>query len=132
MRLSRPSAWAAALGLAACMPAGQRLLTLQVERGPDLLLKTSFDVRDSAGLEAIWREASEAPFSTRVDRLSPDPLDASRARPMGSVNVRILHVDTLLAEVTLTDAEFVRSGPTLDDWRPSRATVEQAVSLSGD
>lgn len=123
---------AGALGLAACMPSGQRLLTLQVERGPDLLLETHFDVRDSAGLEAIWRESSEVPFSTQVNRLSPDPSDALRARPAGNVQVRILHVDEVLVEATMTGAEFVRSGAALDDWRPSDATIEQAVLISTD
>ncbi|MHC4838536.1 MAG: hypothetical protein ACYTF3_10190 [Planctomycetota bacterium] len=123
----------AALGsLLACAPEARRPIHLEVWQGQGIVLATHFEVREGAGVEALWRGGGDPPQGTFVNLLQPLPGDPLRARPEGNVSLRLLFLGELLSQATLPNAEFVRGDVTSDAWCLSPATIEQALQFVAD
>lgn len=117
--------------LAGCLPLGQKLLTLEVQRDGEVLLSTTFDVLDTSTEAEIWDSAGEVPFSTEVDGLAPSGTDPLRAEIEGTLHVRILWTDTVESDVTLEGLRLVRSAHDSSDWRLPSAEIRRAKAAAG-
>ena len=115
---------------AACMP-GQKLLSLEVVRGEEVLLVTAFDVVDTSTEAEMWDSAGEVPSSTRVSAIAPSGADPLKAELEGPVQIRILWTDRLECSATLDGLRLVRSGPGAHDWRLPPEEIRRAKVAAG-
>ncbi|MFT6110452.1 MAG: hypothetical protein ACJA2W_003378 [Planctomycetota bacterium] len=112
--------------VAGCLPMGQKLLLLEVLRGGEVILSTTFDAADTSTAAKIWDSAGEIPFSTEVDRVEPSKSDPLKAEIEGTVQIRVLWTDKVESTVTLEGLLLVRSARDADDWRLTPAEIGRA------
>ena len=115
--------------LTGCFP-GQRLMTFEVEHGGEVVLRTSFDVKDSASDARTWEASGEVPFSTKIDALEPSSEDPLRAELEGPVRVRMHHRVTGELAATVDGLVLVRSAADANDWRMPPEEVERTKTAA--
>jgi hypothetical protein len=116
-----------------CVPAGMRLLRMEVYQSDVLVLRTTFDAPDREKPADFWRRTGEEPFASdeEVARVKANEDNPLRARLTGPVRIRILHVDRLMTSASLTDLELVRSTPESLRWYLPEKEVQRAKQAAG-
>ena len=113
--------------LAACSFPGQKLLSMEVSHQGEKVLITQFAVDDTSGINQIWDAACEAPVGSEVKGGTPALSGASTLEVAlsGPVEIVIMHVDSVEAQVTLTGVVLERSSLSASDWRLSRGDLSR-------
>ena len=102
----RARAWAVLLGLIlcqpSCLPPGQRLLSIQIERDGALVFDGYRGVRDTTPINQMWSVLQHVPFQL-VDESTKTSEDArgQTCSLNGEVVVRVNHVDDNLLRASL-------------------------------
>lgn len=111
------------------LPAGQKVLRLEVEQNDQLLLATTFDAPDSLDVEELWIEATEVPFSVELaaPQIGVDANQPLSAEVSGWVEIRILHVDRLESAVRLKGVQLQRPAAESNSWSLTSEAAARAV-----
>ena len=125
-----------AYGCSLAMP-GQKLLSLEVYQGDELVLQATFDVPDSYSESQIWDASGEEPWSMNreLPPLQPTQEDPSMVRLDGGVELRILHTKNLETSATLDGLTLTRTTTRSSDpepgWRLPPTEISRAKQAAG-
>lgn len=116
---------------ASCLPPGRKLLSLELERGGELILVTLFDVADTSEAAEMWERAGDAPFSNQTARLEPSAEDPLTASVPGEVEVRLVWAGKPESRVTLDGVRLVRDAGGEGAWRLPPAEIQRIKAAAG-
>lgn len=125
-----------ACGCSLLMP-GQKLLSLEVYQGDEMVLQTTFDVPDSYSESQIWDASGEEPWSMNGELLPlrPTAINPLEARLEGRVELRIIHGTSLQTSATLEGLTLTRCVTRDSDpapgWRLPPAEIARAKQAAG-
>jgi hypothetical protein len=132
LRWILPAALAAML-IAGCVPAGMRLLRMEVYQDDQLVLRTTFDAPDREGPADFWRRAGAEPFASdeKIARVKADEDNPLRASLIGPVRIRILHVDRIMTSASITNSVLLRKTRESLGWYLAPVEVQRAKRAAG-
>jgi hypothetical protein len=119
--------------LASCAPPpGQMLLDMEVRVDGAHVLTTSFSVSDSAPLKDIWARTGRPPFGAddAASKVTPSPDDPLQATLSGTVGLRIIHVDRLIASAAVTNLELKRDNAANHNWYLSEGELQRVLDAA--
>jgi hypothetical protein len=119
-----PRAFSVLLVLAACVPAGRRLLHVELVVGGKPVLRTAYEDSGTESVERVWGYLAGRPIMVddALPPLAADADDPLRATLKGPVEVRFLHGGDQLGASTVTDLRLTRASATAG-WQVPEAEL---------
>lgn len=111
-----------------------RFLQLVIAQDGVTVLRAAYDSPDRAPTANAWRELQKPPIfgaDTDSTRITPEPLDPTRAVLTGDITVTLLHVDRLLAQAKVNRLELTRPDAQSRAWHLTGPEVERTAQLAG-
>jgi hypothetical protein len=108
-----------------CAHLGQRLLHIEIECDGDVVFTGMRGVRDDMPVEEMWNTLSDVPFELAADStVTVTGEDEQTCKLTGNVVVRIKHVESELAAISLSSISLTRNEEN-DSWSLSKDQSEQ-------
>lgn len=110
--------------------AGQRYITVRIDKDGTTLLQCEGGVPDSWSAARIWQRLDDKTFRM-VAKFDADAANPKQATLTGNIKITIHHTTNLMASATVSTLQLVRVQGQTDEWRLPVAEVKRTATAAG-